>query len=154
MSYSYLKSVTDSCVTFSILIANDWHISSLFLVLPPVLVPRNSEFNAKLSMLPRFRNPLHQTEPPMPQNATFPDSFPQQPANALPFTPNSPTNSYPSSPNSGTGSTATFPHSPSSSDAGSPFQMPGELHLCYLFFNVLLSTVVENVHYQSRVWGW
>uniref|UniRef100_A0A8C2CJ55 SMAD family member 1 n=1 Tax=Cyprinus carpio TaxID=7962 RepID=A0A8C2CJ55_CYPCA len=102
-------------------------------VLPPVLVPRNSEFNAKLSMLPRFRNPLHQTEPSMPQNATFPDSFQQQPANALPFTPNSPTNSYPSSPNSGTGSTATFPHSPSSSDPGSPFQMPGELRLSYSF---------------------
>uniref|UniRef100_A0A8C1C959 Mothers against decapentaplegic homolog n=1 Tax=Cyprinus carpio carpio TaxID=630221 RepID=A0A8C1C959_CYPCA len=100
-------------------------------VLPPVLVPRNSEFNAKLSMLPRFRNPLHQTEPPMPQNATFPESFQQQPANALPFTPNSPTNSYPSSPNSGTGSTATFPHSPSSSDPGSPFQMPDVQPVAY-----------------------
>uniref|UniRef100_A0A671KFT8 Mothers against decapentaplegic homolog n=1 Tax=Sinocyclocheilus anshuiensis TaxID=1608454 RepID=A0A671KFT8_9TELE len=100
-------------------------------VLPPVLVPRNSEFNAKLSMLPRFRNPLHQTEPPMPQNATFPDSFQQQPANALPFTPNSPTNSYPSSPNSGTGSTATLPHSPSSSDPGSPFQMPDVQPVAY-----------------------
>uniref|UniRef100_A0A8C2G778 Mothers against decapentaplegic homolog n=2 Tax=Cyprinus carpio TaxID=7962 RepID=A0A8C2G778_CYPCA len=100
-------------------------------VLPPVLVPRNSEFNAKLSMLPRFRNPLHQTEPPMPQNATFPESFQQQPANPLPFTPNSPTNSYPSSPNSGTGSTATFPHSPSSSDPGSPFQMPDVQPVAY-----------------------
>ncbi|XP_051982155.1 mothers against decapentaplegic homolog 1 isoform X3 [Xyrauchen texanus] len=100
-------------------------------VLPPVLVPRNSEFNAKLSMLPRFRNPLHQTEPLMPQNATFPDSFPQQPVNALPFTPNSPTNSYPSSPNSGTGSTTTFPHSPSSSDPGSPFQMPDVQPVAY-----------------------
>lgn len=97
-----------------------------FTVLPPVLVPRNSEFNAKLSMLPRFHNALHQSEPHMPQNATYPDSFPQQPANPLPFTPNSPTNSYPSSPNSGTGSTATFPQSPSSSDPGSPFQMPGK----------------------------
>uniref|UniRef100_A0A8C1NVG6 Mothers against decapentaplegic homolog n=1 Tax=Cyprinus carpio TaxID=7962 RepID=A0A8C1NVG6_CYPCA len=114
-------------------------------VLPPVLVPRNSEFNAKLSMLPRFRNPLHQTEPPMPQNATFPESFQQQPGNALPFTPNSPTNSYPSSPNSGTGSTATFPHSPSSSDPGSPFQMPGELHLCYSFFSVFTLTIKINV---------
>ncbi|XP_058635522.1 mothers against decapentaplegic homolog 1 isoform X2 [Onychostoma macrolepis] len=100
-------------------------------VLPPVLVPRNSEFNAKLSMLPRFRNPLHQTEPPMPQNATFPDSFQQQPVNTLPFTPNSPTNSYPSSPNSGTGSTATLPHSPSSSDPGSPFQMPDVQPVAY-----------------------
>uniref|UniRef100_A0A8B9LZT2 Mothers against decapentaplegic homolog n=1 Tax=Astyanax mexicanus TaxID=7994 RepID=A0A8B9LZT2_ASTMX len=100
-------------------------------VLPPVLVPRNSEFNAKLSMLPRFRNPLHQTEPHMPQNATFPDSFPQQPPGNLPFTPSSPTNSYPGSPNSGSGSSAPFPHSPSSSEPGSPFQMPDVHSVAY-----------------------
>lgn len=82
-------------------------------VLPPVLVPRNSEFNAKHTMLPRFRNPLQQNEPHMPQNATFPESFAQ--ANTMPF-PHSP----------GSGSSGTFPHSPSSSDPGSPFQMPGE----------------------------
>ncbi|KAK7930566.1 hypothetical protein WMY93_006961 [Mugilogobius chulae] len=52
-------------------------------VLPPVLVPRNSEFNAKHTMLPRFRNPLQQNEPHMPQNATFPESFAQ--TNPLPF---------------------------------------------------------------------
>ncbi|XP_068616189.1 mothers against decapentaplegic homolog 1-like, partial [Brachionichthys hirsutus] len=90
-------------------------------VLPPVLVPRNSEFNAKHTMLPRFRNSLQQNEPHMPQNATFPESFPQ--ANTMPPNfPHSPGNSYPSSP--GSGSSATFPHSPSSSDPGSPFQMP------------------------------
>ncbi|KAJ0051169.1 hypothetical protein NL108_014800 [Boleophthalmus pectinirostris] len=88
-------------------------------VLPPVLVPRNSEFNAKHTMLPRFRNPLQQNEPHMPQNATFPESFAQ--TNTMPF-PQSPGNSYPNSP--GSGSSATFPHSPSSSDPGSPFQMP------------------------------
>uniref|UniRef100_A0A672FE25 Mothers against decapentaplegic homolog n=1 Tax=Salarias fasciatus TaxID=181472 RepID=A0A672FE25_SALFA len=87
-------------------------------VLPPVLVPRNSEFNAKHTMLPRFRNPLQQNEPHMPQNATFPESFAQ--ANTMPF-PHSPGNSYPNSP--GSGSSATFPHSPSSSDPGSPFQI-------------------------------
>lgn len=92
-------------------------------VLPPVLVPRNSEFNAKHTMLPRFRNPLQQNEPHMPQNATFPESFAQ--ANTMPF-PHSPGNSYPNSP--GSGSSATFPHSPSSSDPGSPFQMPGNVH--------------------------
>ncbi|GLD68155.1 mothers against decapentaplegic homolog 1, partial [Lates japonicus] len=70
-------------------------------------------------MLPRFRNPLQQNEPHMPQNATFPESFAQ--ANTMPF-PHSPGNSYPNSP--GSGSSATFPHSPSSSDPGSPFQMP------------------------------
>uniref|UniRef100_A0A3B3XPG4 MH1 domain-containing protein n=1 Tax=Poecilia mexicana TaxID=48701 RepID=A0A3B3XPG4_9TELE len=89
-------------------------------VLPPVLVPRNSEFNAKHTMLPRFRNPLQQNEPHMPQNATFPESFTQ--ANTVPF-PHSPGNGFPSSP--GSGSSTTFPHSPSSSDPGSPFQMPG-----------------------------
>ncbi|XP_060729105.1 mothers against decapentaplegic homolog 1 isoform X2 [Tachysurus vachellii] len=101
-------------------------------VLPPVLVPRNSEFNAKLSMLPRFRNPLHQTEPHMPHNIKYPESFTQQPGNSIPFGPNSPSNSYPGSPNSGTASTTTtttntnttFPHSPGSSEPSSPFQMP------------------------------
>ncbi|XP_031693754.1 mothers against decapentaplegic homolog 1 [Oncorhynchus kisutch] len=96
-------------------------------VLPPVLVPRNSEFNAKHSMLPRFRNPLHQNEPHMPQNATFPESFSQ--ANTQMNFPQTQThspggNSYPGSP--GSGSSATFPHSPTSSDPGSPFQMPGD----------------------------
>lgn len=96
------------------------HVDSfLSAVLPPVLVPRNSEFNAKHTMLPRFRNPLQQNEPHMPQNATFPESF----ANPVPF-PHSPGNNFPSSP--GGGSNATFPHSPSSTDPGSPFQMPGE----------------------------
>uniref|UniRef100_A0AAQ4RTG2 Mothers against decapentaplegic homolog n=1 Tax=Gasterosteus aculeatus aculeatus TaxID=481459 RepID=A0AAQ4RTG2_GASAC len=94
-------------------------------VLPPVLVPRNSEFNAKHTMLPRFRNPLQQNEPHMPQNATFPESFAQ--ANPMPPAfPSSPVNSYPNSPGSGS-SSATFPQSPSSSDPGSPFQMPGEV---------------------------
>ncbi|MBN3297149.1 SMAD1 protein, partial [Amia calva] len=93
-----------------------------FSVLPPVLVPRNSEFNSKHSLLPRFRNPI-QNDPHMPHNATFPDSFPQ--ANTHPF-PHSPNSSYPNSPGSGSGSGGTFPHSPASSDPGSPFQIPAE----------------------------
>uniref|UniRef100_A0A8C2WUU9 Mothers against decapentaplegic homolog n=1 Tax=Cyclopterus lumpus TaxID=8103 RepID=A0A8C2WUU9_CYCLU len=98
-------------------------------VLPPVLVPRNSEFNAKHTMLPRFRNPLQQNEPHMPQNATFPESFTQ--ANTMPSTfPNSPVNSYPNSPGSGS-SSATFPQSPSSSDPDSPFQMPDVQPVAY-----------------------
>uniref|UniRef100_A0AAZ3R9N2 Mothers against decapentaplegic homolog n=1 Tax=Oncorhynchus tshawytscha TaxID=74940 RepID=A0AAZ3R9N2_ONCTS len=90
-------------------------------VLPPVLVPRNSEFNAKHSMLPRFRNPLHQNEPHMPQNATFPESFSQANTqmNFLQTQTHSPGgNSYPGSPGS-----------------GSPFQMPAEQppsHPCLL----------------------
>ncbi|XP_075948038.1 mothers against decapentaplegic homolog 1 isoform X2 [Anarhichas minor] len=98
-------------------------------VLPPVLVPRNSEFNAKHTMLPRFRNPLQQNEPHMPQNATFPESFTQ--ANTMPPAfPTSPVNSYPNSPGSGS-SSATFPQSPSSSDPSSPFQMPDVQPVAY-----------------------
>lgn len=87
-------------------------------VLPPVLVPRHSEYNPQHSLLAQFRN-LGQNEPHMPHNATFPDSF-QQP-NSHPF-PHSPSSSYPNSPGS---SSSTYPHSPASSDPGSPFQMPG-----------------------------
>lgn len=91
---------------------------SPFPVLPPVLVPRHSEYNPQHSLLAQFRN-LGQNEPHMPLNATFPDSF-QQP-NSHPF-PHSPSSSYPNSPGSSSG---TYPHSPTSSDPGSPFQMPG-----------------------------
>uniref|UniRef100_A0ABI7YUU8 Mothers against decapentaplegic homolog n=1 Tax=Felis catus TaxID=9685 RepID=A0ABI7YUU8_FELCA len=88
-------------------------------VLPPVLVPRHSEYNPQHSLLAQFRN-LGQNEPHMPLNATFPDSF-QQP-NSHPF-PHSPSSSYPNSPGSSSG---TYPHSPTSSDPGSPFQMPAD----------------------------
>uniref|UniRef100_A0ACB8E7T7 Mothers against decapentaplegic 1 n=1 Tax=Sphaerodactylus townsendi TaxID=933632 RepID=A0ACB8E7T7_9SAUR len=88
-------------------------------VLPPVLVPRHSEYNPQHSLLAQFRN-LGQNEPHMPHNATFPDSF-QQP-NSHPF-PHSPNSSYPNSPGSSSG---TYPHSPASSDPGSPFQMPAD----------------------------
>ncbi|KAL2304798.1 hypothetical protein Nmel_006753 [Mimus melanotis] len=87
--------------------------------LPPVLVPRHSEYNPQHSLLAQFRN-LGQNEPHMPHNATFPDSF-QQP-NSHPF-PHSPSSSYPNSPGS---SSSTYPHSPASSDPGSPFQMPAD----------------------------
>lgn len=88
-----------------------------FAVLPPVLVPRHSEFNPQHSLLVQFRNLSH-NEPHMPHNATFPDSF-QQP-NSTPFSisPNSP---YPPSPAS-----STYPSSPASSGPSSPFQLPGE----------------------------
>ncbi|XP_058660408.1 mothers against decapentaplegic homolog 1 isoform X2 [Ammospiza nelsoni] len=88
-------------------------------VLPPVLVPRHSEYNPQHSLLAQFRN-LGQNEPHMPHNATFPDSF-QQPS-SHPF-PHSPSSSYPNSPGS---SSSTYPHSPASSDPGSPFQMPAD----------------------------
>lgn len=99
---------------------------SSFPVLPPVLVPRHSEYNPQHSLLAQFRN-LGQNEPHMPLNATFPDSF-QQP-NSHPF-PHSPNSSYPNSPGS---SSSTYPHSPTSSDPGSPFQMPGRLPRSVMF---------------------
>lgn len=91
-----------------------------FPVLPPVLVPRHSEFNPQHSLLVQFRNLSH-NEPHMPHNATFPDSF-QQP-NSTPFSisPNSP---YPPSPAS-----STYPSSPASSGPSSPFQLPGKYSL-------------------------
>ncbi|XP_039630033.1 mothers against decapentaplegic homolog 5 [Polypterus senegalus] len=46
-------------------------------VLPPVLVPRHSEFNTQHSLLVRLRNMSH-NEPLMPHNATFPESFQMQ----------------------------------------------------------------------------
>lgn len=105
---------------FTILIFISLFFLSLFPVLPPVLVPRHSEYNPQHSLLAQFRN-LGQNEPHMPLNATFPDSF-QQP-NSHPF-PHSPNSSYPNSPGS---SSSTYPHSPTSSDPGSPFQMPGRM---------------------------
>lgn len=96
-------------------------------VLPPVLVPRHSEFNPQHSLLVQFRNLTH-NEPHMPLNATFPESF-QQPhsgggssntggGSSFPISPNSP---YPSSP----ASSGTYPNSPASSGPSSPFQLPG-----------------------------
>lgn len=96
-------------------------------VLPPVLVPRHSEFNPQHSLLVQFRNLTH-NEPHMPLNATFPESF-QQPhsgggssntggGGSFPISPNSP---YPSSP----ASSGTYPNSPASSGPSSPFQLPG-----------------------------
>lgn len=116
--WRYYRFSSFSCLSFSFL--------SLFPVLPPVLVPRHSEYNPQHSLLAQFRN-LGQNEPHMPLNATFPDSF-QQP-NSHPF-PHSPSSSYPNSPGSSSG---TYPHSPTSSDPGSPFQMPGRLKCSVIF---------------------
>ncbi|XP_061541862.1 mothers against decapentaplegic homolog 5 isoform X1 [Phyllopteryx taeniolatus] len=95
-------------------------------VLPPVLVPRHSEFNPQHSLLVQFRNLTH-NEPHMALNATFPESF-QQPhsggsstggGGSFPITPNSP---YPPSP----ASSGTYPNSPASSGPSSPFQLPAD----------------------------
>lgn len=97
---------------------------SCFSVLPPVLVPRHSEFNPQHSLLVQFRNLSH-NEPHMPQNATFPDSFQQPNSTPFPISPNSP---YPPSPAS-----STYPNSPASSGPSSPFQLPGKRYLCMMF---------------------
>lgn len=91
-----------------------------FSVLPPVLVPRHSEFNPQHSLLVQFRNLSH-NEPHMPHNATFPDSFQQPNSTPFPISPNSP---YPPSPAS-----STYPNSPASSGPSSPFQLPGKGYL-------------------------
>uniref|UniRef100_A0A7N9ARQ0 Mothers against decapentaplegic homolog n=1 Tax=Mastacembelus armatus TaxID=205130 RepID=A0A7N9ARQ0_9TELE len=80
-------------------------------VLPPVLVPRHSEFNPQHSLLVQFRNLTH-NEPHMPLNATFPESF-QQP------------HSGGGGGSSSSTSSGTYPNSPASSGPSSPFQLPG-----------------------------
>ncbi|NWV50319.1 SMAD9 protein, partial [Daphoenositta chrysoptera] len=88
-------------------------------VLPPVLVPRHSEFNPHLSLLAKFRNTSLHSEPLMPHNATYPDSFQHPPC--TPF-PSSPSHMFSQSPNS-----ISYPNSPeSSSGPGSPYQLTVE----------------------------
>ncbi|KAG8452756.1 hypothetical protein GDO86_004519 [Hymenochirus boettgeri] len=85
-------------------------------VLPPVLVPRHSEFNPQLSLLAKFRNTSLNNEPLMPHNATYPESFQQ--TTCTPFS-SSPSNVFPQSP-----TTIGYPDSPrSSTEPGSPYQI-------------------------------
>ncbi|EGW02364.1 Mothers against decapentaplegic-like 9 [Cricetulus griseus] len=93
-------------------------------VLPPVLVPRHSEYNPQLSLLAKFRSASLHSEPLMPHNATYPDSF-QQPL--CPAPPSSPGHVFPQSP----GPTS-YPHSPESpSESDSPFQHSDFRPVCY-----------------------
>lgn len=117
-------------------------------VLPPVLVPRHSEFNPQHSLLVQFRNLTH-NEPHMPLNATFPESF-QQPhsggsssgggggGGSFPISPNSP---YPSSP----ASSGTYPSSPASSGPSSPFQLPGTP------YTLMYPTLTRKPYYCVRL---
>uniref|UniRef100_A0A4W3HCG1 Mothers against decapentaplegic homolog n=1 Tax=Callorhinchus milii TaxID=7868 RepID=A0A4W3HCG1_CALMI len=113
-------------------------------VLPPVLVPRHSEFNPQHSLLVQFRNLTH-NEPHMPHNATFPDSFQQPNSNPFPISPNSP---YPPSPAS-----STYPSSPASSGPSSPFQLPEQkcLKLVNFSFQPLICFIsdVQPVAYEE-----
>lgn len=117
---------------------NHFFLLFLFPVLPPVLVPRHSEFNPHLSLLAKFRNTSLHSEPLMPHNATYPDSFQHPPC--TPF-PSSPSHMFSQSPNS-----ISYPNSPeSSSGPGSPYQLTGK--------NELWDTLTEAFEGRARVWG-
>uniref|UniRef100_G1ST36 Mothers against decapentaplegic homolog n=1 Tax=Oryctolagus cuniculus TaxID=9986 RepID=G1ST36_RABIT len=93
-------------------------------VLPPVLVPRHSEYNPQLSLLAKFRSASLHSEPLMPHNATYPDSFQQPPCSAPPP---SPSHVFLQSP-----CTASYPHSPGSpSEPDSPYQHSDFRPVCY-----------------------
>ncbi|NWR39617.1 SMAD9 protein, partial [Tachuris rubrigastra] len=78
-------------------------------VLPPVLVPRHSEFNPHLSLLTKFRNASLDSETLISHNATYPDSFQHPPCTPFPSSPShmlsqsSNSNSYANSPESSSG---------------------------------------------------
>uniref|UniRef100_A0A8C4VP43 Mothers against decapentaplegic homolog n=1 Tax=Gopherus evgoodei TaxID=1825980 RepID=A0A8C4VP43_9SAUR len=108
-------------------------------VLPPVLVPRHSEFNPHLSLLAKFRSASLHNEPLMPHNATYPDSFQQTPC--TPFL-SSPSNMFSQSPSS-----ISYPHSPgSSSGPGSPYQLTADPQPGFLS----LEFGQKNKHYYFR----
>lgn len=108
------------CVSFCLFLPTFiFPLSSLLSVLPPVLVPRHSEFNPQHSLLAKFRNASLHNEPLMPQNATYPDSFPPLPCSS--FSSSSPSSSLAQSPTS-----QSYPNSPSSSaEPGSPYHITG-----------------------------
>ncbi|TEA24083.1 hypothetical protein DBR06_SOUSAS2610023, partial [Sousa chinensis] len=104
--------------------------------LPPVLVPRHSEYNPQLSLLAKFRSASLHSEPLMPHNATYPDSFQQPPCPAFPPSPGPP---FPQSP-----CTAGYPHSPGSpSEPESPFQHSGHRELGGTSVAVVMSCLVR-----------
>lgn len=133
-------------------------VFSLFLVLPPVLVPRHSEYNPQLSLLAKFRSASLHSEPLMPHNATYPDSFQQS---LCPAPPSSPGHVFPQSP-----CPTSYPHSPGS-PSDSPYQHSGQsvgnetladdckcgcrvLHICSAF-HILH---VNGFGLQSHLWAW
>lgn len=111
--------------------------SLLLLVLPPVLVPRHSEYNPQLSLLAKFRSASLHSEPLMPHNATYPDSFQQPPCPALPL---SPGHMFSQSPGS-----ASYPHSPGSpSEPESPYQHSGRSVRAAVFEKIGPEAVIDG----------
>lgn len=137
-SKEYISFLLTKRYTFKSAILNRFFLFLfLFSVLPPVLVPRHSEFNPHLSLLAKFRNTSLHSEPLMPHNATYPDSFQHPPC--TPFPP-SPSHMFSQSPNS-----ISYPNSPgSSSGPGSPYQLTGK--------NELSEILNEAVKVLARAW--
>ncbi|XP_077402584.1 mothers against decapentaplegic homolog 9 isoform X1 [Vanacampus margaritifer] len=89
-------------------------------VLPPVLVPRHSEFNPQHSLLAKFRNASLHNEPLMPQNATYPESFPPLAGSSSSFSSSSPSSSCHGRSPASQG----YPESPGgSAEPGSPYHI-------------------------------
>ena len=90
-------------------------------MLPPVLVPRYSEFPAGHSSPPSMPPFQQVPEPTMPHNVTYPNNFRQG------------------------------PHSPASSGPGSPYGVPGKTLECFLKhkdkeFTISIAYIFMNIH--------
>ena len=65
-------------------IRNAFNVNIFFTVLPPVLVPRHSEWPPLQPRLPPPYHTMSRENPNMPTNASFPPGFSQSPADDRP----------------------------------------------------------------------